>query len=262
MTSRLLVDLWRIAFGVDAHGSFAGVERFGLWELPTGLYFFDPPREGNHEFYSDLFARLKRRRFFSVECVRPQYLMAAEYIPPGARLLDVGCGLGNFRACVPQADYTGLDPHMAADALIAGVRTETLGQHLLGHVGSYDAVCCFEVIEHVPSVPVRRTRSPHRPGSEFAQKSLEAPRLSDRLWPGSPKSLHEFPCSVSLFAGTRPRPAMIGGARRRGVELFRCLRRSVFIARPARDGRRKHRAGAHVSVRSHISLGVRPGFPI
>ena len=61
MTSRLLVDLWRIAFGVDARGSFAGVERFGLWESPTGLYFFDPPREGNHEFYSDLYAGLKRR---------------------------------------------------------------------------------------------------------------------------------------------------------------------------------------------------------
>jgi SAM-dependent methyltransferase len=149
VTSKLLVDLWRIAFGVDARSSFSGVERFGLWESPTGLYFFDPPREGRHEFYSDLYAGLKRRRFITVETVRHEFLMAAKHVPARARVLDVGCGLGGFRACVPEADYTGLDPHMAAHASNADVRSETLAQHLVGHASAYDAVCCFEVIEHV-----------------------------------------------------------------------------------------------------------------
>ncbi len=149
VTSRLLVDLWRIAFGVDARGSFAGVERFGLWESPTGLRFFDPPREGDHQFYLDFYAGLKRRRLMTVETVRPEFLMAAQHVPRGARVLDVGCGLGGFRAYVPEADYAGLDPHAAGYASIADVRSETLAQHLGGHAGSYDAVCCFEVIEHV-----------------------------------------------------------------------------------------------------------------
>ena len=47
VTTRLLTDLWRIAFGVDVRPLFAGLNRFGLWESPTGLYFFDPPREGD-----------------------------------------------------------------------------------------------------------------------------------------------------------------------------------------------------------------------
>jgi hypothetical protein len=36
VTTRLLIDLWRVAFAVDARASFAGIERFGLWESPTG----------------------------------------------------------------------------------------------------------------------------------------------------------------------------------------------------------------------------------
>lgn len=149
VTSKLLVDLWRIGLGVDARGSFAGVKRFGLWESPTGLYFFDPPRHGDDRFYSGLYRRLKRGGILAIERVRHEFLIPAKHIRPGARVLDVGCGLGSFRDCVPEADYTGLDPHSADHARIGGVLSETLGQHLVSHAGAYDAVCCFEVIEHV-----------------------------------------------------------------------------------------------------------------
>jgi len=149
VSARLLVDLWRIAFKTDARSSFAGTDRFGLWESPTGLYFFDPPREGDHTFYTQFYVWLKRRGLFTRETVREEFLIAAKRIAPGARVLDVGCGHGNFRQCVPHAKYTGLDPHFAVDAAVQGVRNETLAHHLAEHGSSYDAVCCFQVIEHV-----------------------------------------------------------------------------------------------------------------
>ena len=129
--------------------SLAGTDRIGLWELPTGLYFFDPPLEGDREFYTQFYARLKQWRVVSNETTRDEFLIASRHIQPGARVLDVGGGGGNFRRCVPQADYTGLDPNFGADPPIEGVRNETLAQHLLRHAAFYDAVCCFQVVEHV-----------------------------------------------------------------------------------------------------------------
>ena len=116
--------------------------------VPVGLDFFEPPLEGDHRFYTQFYGRVKRLRYMD-ETEREEFLAASKLIPSGARVLDVGCGRGNFRRCVPQADYTGLDPNFAADASAEGVLDETLAQHLVRHAASYDAVCCFQVIEHV-----------------------------------------------------------------------------------------------------------------
>jgi SAM-dependent methyltransferase len=149
VSTRLLIDLWRIAVKTDARSSFGELTQFGLWESPTGLYFFHPPRDGDRVFYSQFYAWLKKRQLYSDDTVRQEFLIAANRVPVGARLLDVGSGTGNFSRCVPGANYTGLDPHFAEGAKVAGVRNETLAEHLVEHTAFYDVVCCFQVIEHV-----------------------------------------------------------------------------------------------------------------
>jgi SAM-dependent methyltransferase len=149
VSARLLADLWRIEFKTDARPAFGGIDRFGLWQSPTGLYFFDPPLQGDQSFYVQLYARLESLSLFSKGTVRPEFAMAAGSIPAGTRVLDVGCGLANFRSCLPHAIYTGLDPHLADRSTSTEIRGETLAQHLVGHAGTYDAVCAFQVLEHV-----------------------------------------------------------------------------------------------------------------
>ena len=150
VSTRLLIDLWRVEFGVDVRPLFAGLDRIGLWESPAGLTFFDPPRAGDAAFYSALYGRLRARRLFTDTSVREEFHVAAGHIRQGACVLDVGCGYGAFRRSVPHADYKGIDPHFDGDEAASGVRKETLERHLALHAGAYDAVCCFQVIEHAP----------------------------------------------------------------------------------------------------------------
>jgi SAM-dependent methyltransferase len=149
VTARLLADLWRIEFKTDARPSFHGIDRFGLWESQTGLYFFDPPLEGDRAFYVQFYSRMTDLKLFSSQSVRHEFMIAARRIEAGARVLDVGCGFASFRSCLPQAVYTGLDPHFTEGSTAGAVRDETLAQHLVQHAGSYDAVCAFQVLEHV-----------------------------------------------------------------------------------------------------------------
>ena len=147
--ARLLTALWRILFRADPRPSFKGTSRFGLWQSPTGLYFFDPMRAGDADFYAR-FYRSRGMQGYLRDPDRGEFALAAAQIGAGERVLDVGCGFGTFRHCVPRARYTGLDPHFAGDpAENPWAKAETLAEHLAACEGAYDAACAFQVMEHV-----------------------------------------------------------------------------------------------------------------
>lgn len=150
ISGRLIIGLWRRAFGVTTNRQLGGIERFGLWESPCGLAFFDPMLPGDEAFYRDLYRGGDFHRLLAAPgVVRPEFARVAEMLRPGEKVLDVGCGEGGLAHHLPQAIYVGLDPNFSAAPATADVRNETAAAHAKAHPAEYDAVCAFHVIEHV-----------------------------------------------------------------------------------------------------------------
>lgn len=149
VSAEILAKIWKWTINVDVRPSFGDVKRFGLWESPTGLYFFDPMLAGDAGFYTSFYGKLGMDRYAGADRPRGEFRLAAAHIRDGDAVLDVGCGFGAFRFAVPGSRYTGLDPHFSGDPGADWARIETLGDHLRDNAGRYDACVAFQVLEHV-----------------------------------------------------------------------------------------------------------------
>jgi SAM-dependent methyltransferase len=150
ISGRLLIGLWRRAFGVATDRQLAGIAHFGLWESPCGLAFFEPMLAGDETFYLDLYRRGDFHRILTAPgLARGEFKRVAELVRPGEKVLDVGCGEGGLAHHLPYATYVGLDPNFSLGADGPDVRNETVAEHAASHPGEYNVVCAFHAIEHV-----------------------------------------------------------------------------------------------------------------
>ncbi len=114
---------------------------FGIEPLPGPRDVYPTARGPLARLASPLAARARARRH--------EHFFALTRLPPGARILDVGCGRLGLRALEPTLDITGVDlapvpgypgPFVQADA----------AEGLPFAEGEFDLVYCNSVIEHVP----------------------------------------------------------------------------------------------------------------
>lgn len=159
LDAAFLTLLWRFSGKVDVGKLLLPAGTFRLWESPTGLIFFDPPVEGDAAFYRAFYGHIQAHdKLAGPETQRLEFLKAAEHVPDGAKVLDVGCGHGGFRAYVPGAAYTGLDPNFSAEDPTGAILDETVEAHAARVGPVYDVACAFQVIEHVAD-PLRFARA-------------------------------------------------------------------------------------------------------
>ncbi len=116
------------------------------------LHFFYPLREGDKHFYH----QLQKFEWYYQEH-KPEFSIVLPYLPLRGKLLEIGCGNGNFAALLPQnLHYTGLEISTEAAQIAQNqgfnVKIETIEKHAQNHVEHYHAVCAFQLLEHVPNV--------------------------------------------------------------------------------------------------------------
>lgn len=147
--ARMLCRGYRKVYGLGVESLFAQAPTIEFRECGAcGLRFFTPPVCGDGPFYEQL-----QRFEWYYRKDKAEYEIAREYIQPAQRVLDVGCGIGDFSACLPQVEYVGLE--LNANAVRAGraagrdIRPESVEEHS-AHASAYDVVASFQVLEHVP----------------------------------------------------------------------------------------------------------------
>lgn len=138
--------LYQRQFGIELADHLRGIAEIHFYRCKAcTLRYFHPPIAGSQDFYT----RLSRFEWY-YQTEKAEYRMAAAIIPPGARVLDVGCGDGKFSKWVSRCNYVGLDTNFSGQG--TAILSESVGEHSLRHPGAYDSVCAFQVLEHVVDI--------------------------------------------------------------------------------------------------------------
>lgn len=144
-----LIGLYKQRFNIDVR-KYLTNSTIDLLDCPEcGLRYFDPIDCGDGEFYSQLESF---DWYYADE--KDEYRYAGKFIDSNNdKVLDVGCGEGMFQKFASIENYTGLELNELAvnKARTAGrnVIKQLLHEHVVESSEKYDAICCFQVLEHV-----------------------------------------------------------------------------------------------------------------
>ena len=149
-----IIKSWAVD-DIDVNRFFAGLDSIKLYRcLDTDYKFYYPFNlAGDNQFYKDL----QKFSWYYMDW-KWEYDKALAFIKPGDKILEIGCGQGDFIAKLKKngATCVGLEFNDAALAMCEkkglNVKNETIQKHAAGNREKYDIVCSFQVMEHIAEI--------------------------------------------------------------------------------------------------------------
>lgn len=169
LAARDLERIYRRAFGLAIDPLTARHDEIRLLRCADcDLGHFTPAIAGDVRFYE----ALESFEWYYTES-KPEFDFASKFVLEADDVLEIGCGAGHFARKIRCRSYLGLElTSLAAQRARAGglrVLEESVEAHAAAHPGSYDVVCAFQVLEHVPQTASFLRAALHclRPGGKL-----------------------------------------------------------------------------------------------
>ena len=153
IASARIIEQYRRHFELDVSEYFEGIPSVGFYECAeSGFRFYHPPSLAGKD---SLYRHLGRFPWFYQED-KWEHAIALDLIRNGDRVLDVGCGTGNFlhaAATSKGATATGIELNGDSACMARNRGLNVVGdlieEHARVRTGFYDVVCAFQVLEHI-----------------------------------------------------------------------------------------------------------------
>ncbi|MBU3662888.1 MAG: class I SAM-dependent methyltransferase [Bacteroidetes bacterium] len=148
--SDLIKSYRSIAANYPLHQEMQGVTTIEVMCCNSCDYrFYNPVLSGSDKFYEFL---QTYDWYYSKN--KPEFNFAKTHIKPSDAVLEIGAGSGYFAANLTCASYFGLEYNdkSIAEAAAKGIKLErkSIEDLALAQPETYDVVCAFQVLEHVP----------------------------------------------------------------------------------------------------------------